>query len=763
VTAAGEHARPGQAGSSGLLEKLVAAVRPEFRADVLVPDPGDPVLGWAECLFPGCGRPAAARGLCAAHHHRWRLRGRPELAVWLASPERPIAAAQEPAKCIVPGCGRCRATAGGLCQGHASRWRRAGCPDLATWAQVGPPLARRGRADCALPGCTRWAEPRSSPFCLVHTKRWVTAGRPEVARFIEDCELRGRAHIDLRGLAPQLKLEMQYAIQRRHDDRSITLPYQVAQWAIDRVAAAGPGSLLDCTDQEWQALTARPGSKPTAGGFPRRGAAFLAFARDQADILRDGAGWETEYGRDVWRLARLPGLTLAPDQAAIRDSCLRFDRITQPWLKELAKRWLRLRLSSGLALNTVYLDTQAVTVFSTFLATAAPEADALACVDRPLLERYLAWLATQPGGGKRLREKRLGPLQALFRDIRRYGWDDTLPTTAMFFTEDFPKNDRYLPRALAEHVMAQIERPDNLARWDSPERRLMTLIMIRGGLRLASVTTISFDCLRYDGQGAPYLLYRNTKMKREAAVPIDEEIEAAVKAQQARVQRRWPTGSPYLFPRPHGNADGRRPISGSSYRAVLNQWLASCDIRDEHGQPVHLTPHQWRHTFATRLINKDVPQEIIRVLLDHASFEMTARYARISDATVRRRWEQATKVNIKGERVTLDPTGPLAQAQWAKTRYGMATQTLPNGYCGLPIQKSCPHANACLTCPVFITGPEFLPELREQHRRTLTLVEVSTGNGQARVAEMNQQVLVNLGRMISELEAAAGSGATDAS
>ena len=90
---------------------------------------------------------------------------------------------------------------------------------------------------------------------------------------------------------------------------------------------------------------------------------------------------------------------------------------------------------------------------------------------------------------------------------------------------------------------------------------------------------------------------------------------------------------------------------------------------------------------------------------------------------MRRQWEQATKVNVKGERVAIDPEGPLGQAQWAKVRYGMATQTLSNGYCGLPVQKSCPHANACLTCPVFLTGPEFLPELREQRTRTLTLIE----------------------------------------
>ena len=157
-------------------------------------------------------------------------------------------------------------------------------------------------------------------------------------------------------------------------------------------------------------------------------------------------------------------------------------------------------------------------------------------------------------------------------------------------------------------------------------------------------------------------------------------------------------------------------------------------------------------TLLSTSFNRDVPQEVVRVLLDHDSHRMTSLYAKITDQTVRRHWEQATKVNINGKRVTLDPDGPLGQAQWAKTRYGMATQTLPNGYYGLPIQKSCPHANACLTCPVFLSGPEFLLELREQRHRTLTLIEAATGNGQTRVAEMNQQVLTNLDKMIGELE-----------
>jgi hypothetical protein len=64
-----------------------------------------------------------------------------------------------------------------------------------------------------------------------------------------------------------------------------------------------------------------------------------------------------------------------------------------------------------------------------------------------------------------------------------------------------------------------------------------------------------------------------------------------------------------------------------------------------------------------------------------------------------------------------------------------------------------PLVNSCLTCPVFITGPEFLPELREQQQRTLTLITTARDNGHARVTEMNEEVAANLDRMITELEA----------
>ena len=729
------------ASRSGLLEQLMAVVRPEFRTDIYIPAPDDPVFVADQCAVGGCDRTAVSvrRELCNAHAIRFRKRGRPPMDDFLANPGPPVRGRRPLAPCVVEGCRYARNARNGLCSRHRDRWNRAGQPDPACWAP--PDLAPGGTvpAECRLPFCSLWVENPAKIFCTGHDDRWQRHGRPDPGRFIADCQLVGTACIDLQDLAPQLKLEIQYALQLRHDARSRTAAPRLVTPAVRHARAVGVTSLLDLTEQQW---------RHSARSQASQSALFLLDARDALESLRDGTGWEIEYPKDVWRLHKLPGITIPAGRPCPR-ARLRFDRITQPWLRELAKRWTRLRLACGLSIGAARGGVDALTCFGRFLTLTGT--DTLAEVDRPLLERYLAHVASLPGG-RGMKKTRIGALNLFFQNVRQHGWDDTLPGTAAFYLGDIPPVPEQVDRRLAEYVMAQVEAPAHLDRWPSPAGRLITLILTRCGLRISSALALSFDCLLRDGQGAPYLRYFNTKMRREAAVPIDEELEAAIGDQQRRVLSQWPDGTTCLFPRERANVSGNLPLADGTYRRMLGRWLATCEIRDEHGRPVHLTPHQWRHTFACRLINRDVPQEVVRVLLDHDSHKMTSHYAKITDQTVRRHWEQATKVNINGERVTLDPDGPLGQAQWAKTRYGMATQTLSNGYCGLPIQKSCPHANACLTCPVFLSGPEFLPELREQRHRTLTLIQTATGNGQTRVAEMNQQVVTNLDKMIGEIE-----------
>lgn len=50
--------------------KLMAVVRPEFRAHELVFDPADPVFGGGIWRVDGCGRTARGHGLCQAHRNR---------------------------------------------------------------------------------------------------------------------------------------------------------------------------------------------------------------------------------------------------------------------------------------------------------------------------------------------------------------------------------------------------------------------------------------------------------------------------------------------------------------------------------------------------------------------------------------------------------------------------------------------------------------------------------------------------------------------
>ena len=135
---AGEYRVPG-----GLLEKLMAVVRPEFRADVLAFDAADPVFGSPACMVGGCGRPASSRGLCVGHEGRWRSCGRPPLEEFAATTAAEFAQSAL-LHCRVPGCGY-GVAAMNLCNRHARHWIKAGRPGIDGWLGALPPgLAAAG-------------------------------------------------------------------------------------------------------------------------------------------------------------------------------------------------------------------------------------------------------------------------------------------------------------------------------------------------------------------------------------------------------------------------------------------------------------------------------------------------------------------------------------------------------------------------------------------------------------------------------------------
>ena len=77
---------------------------------------------------------------------------------------------------------------------------------------------------------------------------------------------------------------------------------------------------------------------------------------------------------------------------------------------------------------------------------------------------------------------------------------------------------------------------------------------------------------------------------------------------------------------------------------------------------------------------------------------------------------------------------------------------MPNGYCGLPLQQRCPHPNACLTCDHFLTTEQFLPVHLEQLTETDKLIAQARAEGSERKLEMNENVRLNLVRVIEGLQ-----------
>ena len=322
---------------AGLLEKLMAAVRPEFRAEVLTFDPRDPVFGGPPCAVPGCERPARIRNLCWGHRQRWHQAGKPDLAVFTAttSPDwsghLPLPACADPRLQLLPVRARpVPAAPSAVVPGRTPRHQRlAAGPGLRAARRrrripAGSPTAAGGRC-----GPRRSATPTTRAG---GAQAGPSAGEFAAARADPGT---GCEWIDVRCLPGRLRLEIQYVLQCRGDERQARLRPATVQQILRDLAATGAASLLERTEEQW----AESGPRGIRAGGGRQ---FILDARARIEQLAFGSGWDVEYPRDKWRLRNLG---IQTGQTATID----FAPISQPWLADLAKRWCRWRLSAGLS------------------------------------------------------------------------------------------------------------------------------------------------------------------------------------------------------------------------------------------------------------------------------------------------------------------------------------------------------------------------------------------------------------------------------
>ena len=280
--------------------------------------------------------------------------------------------------------------------------------------------------------------------------------------------------------------------------------------------------------------------------------------------------------------------------------------------------------------------------FGRFLARHDPGLASLALLDRQRhIEPYLTEVAVARQPPHRPADRRLRPPRpasrpsaAILDAIAEWGWPEA-PARRLIFARDTPRLPHPLPRYLppdAERALLRgAAKPHRTG--STPTR---CCCCGPPGCASASCVDLELDCVHEVPGAGAWLKIPLGKLDTERMVPIDEETLAldrpdrrAPLTRPAAAATRAPASWPTSCSPTRAAASPRTRCASELHRAAAEAGIGA------------VTPHQLRHTYATALVNSGVSLQALMALLGHVSAEMSLRYGRLFDATVRDEYERA--------------------------------------------------------------------------------------------------------------------------
>ncbi|MGZ8801816.1 MAG: tyrosine-type recombinase/integrase [Mycobacterium sp.] len=403
--------------------------------------------------------------------------------------------------------------------------------------------------------------------------------------------------------------------------------------------------------------------------------------------------------------------------------------------------------------------TSHLAAFGEFLTRDYPTLTSVSLLRREHIEAYCAFVPTRTWRGQRVSDKQIGSssiiagliaVRGFLDDITAWGWAEA-PTRRLMFASDIPRPPRQLPRALPPDVdtalMAAVaELSDLFAR--------VGLVVMRGaGLRIGELLDLELDCVVDYGPNGHWLRVPLGKLNSERSVPLDEATLAAL--DQWRAQRGNQRALPdqrdghmvdFLF-----TERGKRPGHARIERG-LAEAVRAAGLTGPDAAPVHVTPHQLRHCYATALANAGMSIQGLMALLGHTTPEMTLRYATLASPTLHAAYE--TAMGRMRPRLPIAPVGkPIVpdRVQWLASE--MLKTRVAHGYCARQLAaEACPYANICETCQNFLPAHEFLPALRAQIADIRELRDDAATRGWDSEVARHQRILDSLEKHLHRLE-----------
>jgi integrase len=425
---------------------------------------------------------------------------------------------------------------------------------------------------------------------------------------------------------------------------------------------------------------------------------------------------------------------------------------TPTWLLSIFLAYLDHRRGTCCA-GTVSHTVSRLAHFGRHLGAIDPGLGSLADLDRQRhIEPYLTALttATRPRDGARIavseRRARVITVSRFLADITEWGWPQA-PAHQLIFGSDIPR----LPRPLPRYLPPQVDRRLTDQLRGSPNRQAADALLLQRacGLRIGELLDLELDCIHeIDGLGA-WLKVPLGKLDTERMVPIDTDTLTLV--DQLAADRS--SGQPLPHPRTGRPTEflllrhGQR-LSATGLRNELRRAAAAAGLGE-------VTPHQLRHTYATALVNAGCSLQALMALLGHQSANMSLRYGRLFDATVRADYQRALELAkdqlgpvLPSERTSLPlnaiTAGPWQDAPLIKARHA-------GGYClRTPAQGVCPYTNICEHCPNHRTDASFLAVLGAQRADALALAADAEHRGWDSEAARHHALIARLDQLMNQ-------------
>ena len=539
----------------------------------------------------------------------------------------PVGEVSRAAACPVPGCRR-PAGSRGLCPAHRRGQLRRGV----SVEEFAADPARRALARfgvCQVAACPQDRRGGRVAYCEPHQDRWNRDRRADPP--LEEARWRlttspsvVTGQVSLAGMPPLITAQVLYGLQQRTRSGAHTR-MEVLRLVVEELRR----SQADTVD----GLAERP---PDRMGREKR-TVLGALARHARLAVSDP---EAERAKDVWELAVF-GLR----------GRLSFTSISQPWLREAAKRWaadeMPRRRGDGAGPVMRGLVGSLARLSQSLRANRADHGDHPAALGRGDIESFLHRLSYLASIGECSPEVRV----RICRDVKRIlGRSRALGLTrpgapAAGLGDDFilasgdipaePERGepgRDLPAAIMRRLCGQLPLLEHGP--SGREIRLAVELLMDTGRRPEEILRLRWDCLSRDRDGAAVLVYDNHKRhRRDRRLPISQATADLITAQQARVRERFPDtplAELVLLPTPHANPAGRRPISGGLLDLRHRTWVDRLPaVRRDDGTEFDkskIVPYAYRHTYAQRHADAGVPIDVLAQLLDHRNLDVTRRY-----------------------------------------------------------------------------------------------------------------------------------------